>query len=131
MEKATDDFKSEELNFPKVLSFHLNRILASKDDFEHKFNIEKFEDVLSEFFDNEGKNRAKEIEDSRVLMILDHNKEIKLGRIPNPSKREIDHTIVRMKIRNIMAVINRKGWLMGKVDRSEVWELEEDDAKTD
>lgn len=110
--KPEESFKTDEMSFEKVLSFHMNRILLS-DPFDYINNVEKFSDVLYPFFSDEDKTAWNVIDEEEKKIINTTNINKRYG-LRHRSLDNIREGFARRKMRVLMGFINNKGWLIDR-----------------
>ena len=115
------------LNFPKVLFFHINRILQSPTPEQRIDNIELLEDALFPYLDLEYKESiGNHGEEMRYVALLDPFMPGK-GEMMGQKRTEL----ARKKFRALMALAERKNLLLEKQSDSEEWNLPEEDGNAD
>lgn len=117
-EQFNTDFKTDEMNFERVLSFHLNRILESHDQSEYINNIEKLEDVVSAFFDPETLEKVTAVNTKAQNEINTALTLISRG-YPSATPETLSERYAREKIRHIMGFIKSRDWLIKKTTYGE------------
>lgn len=125
---AQKDAFAKDINFPKVLFLHVNRVLMciGQDDL-YLAAVEGLEDVLSPYFDKE---YYKALDGYRKgLDSMTHLDPMLGGKKQMIAKEE--NKVTRIKFRALMSLAERKNLLIERTDREEVWSLDENDTEID
>lgn len=110
-----DDKFAKEINFNKVLFFHMNRTAMSQQQSEMDANVDIFESLLFPYIDDKYKTEK-----------VKADKKLKNAQMIGNETAEADYT--KTKFRALMALAERKNLLLEKTDRDEEWNLEEENA---
>ena len=125
----TDKFDSD-INFPKVLFLHINRTLQSISNPDlYLANIEGLEIILSPYLDGDYENEmVKTTIKTSAIASLDPLMKSKKDMARRNEINKGSH-----KFRALMGAAEKKGLLLEKTSRDEIWEIpeeEEDEEET-
>jgi hypothetical protein len=102
------------MNFEKVLSFHLNRILNSSDRPEYINNVEKLEDIIYSFFPQITKDEVDKINADATMRITSAINMSQRGLTMSYSPDQLAEGYARKKLRIFMNFIKMEDWLIEK-----------------
>ena len=113
---------SADIDFPKVLFLHINRVAQSPSNDMFAANVEMLESLLCHYVDEEYFVDIKTPDrEFRSVLALDgstHGKDDMIA-----AKKMF---LIQEKFRALMRLANRRNLLIQRTDRDEVWELGED-----
>lgn len=130
MAEDIGEMRAKELRFEDVIRRHLDRTMASADSMIFMHNVSKLQSLLVGIIDKKTQKKIKTYTDREIDDMKKYTNNIRIGALTPYTPTEIKERTALNVLKTLINYCNEHGWLLTKTDREEVWELEEDEAKT-